>query len=277
LLIAHDLHQQRIQATRYLPDGAYSCPACSDAVVLKRGRVKVPHFAHQPGADCSASEPESVAHLRAKLFLAKEFRARGYRVEIEHICFGRRVDVAVWFLGKRGRAVAVAVEVQDSTIAVGLMKYRQAIDRQNGFLPTLWVFTSSRSHALLMAAARTDDHEARVPDDMRYVANRDKYGVPVVDGERGWLARAELDAVVRPEESRSWYERGEEVGFTTPARRLKSTKSVTVRSCTSELQGIWVPHRGGRHASVTFRPEAACPLSARPPLMAAIRADRLAS
>jgi hypothetical protein len=214
MLVARDPNRRRVEATRCLPDAAYTCPSCIESVILKRCRGRVPHFAHRPGFDCAASEPESVAHLRAKQFLAREFRSHGYHVELERSYPGRRIDVAAYFRGKDECDISVAVEVQDSKIGVELMKHQQEIDRHNGYLATLWVSTSHRARALLRAAARADDHEARVPDEMLHVAKRDKHGVAIVDGERGWLLRAHPAAVVRRGESRSWYrEDGDEVGL----------------------------------------------------------------
>jgi hypothetical protein len=42
---------------------SYSCPACGVPVVFKKGAVKVPHFAHLTGTNCSQ---ESIVHKTAK-------------------------------------------------------------------------------------------------------------------------------------------------------------------------------------------------------------------
>jgi hypothetical protein len=63
----------------------------------------------------------------------------------------------------------VAIEVQDSAIAVEEMKVRTRIDRRLGFLATLWVFTDKRARALLAVAQPPGEGkyiECRVPQEM---------------------------------------------------------------------------------------------------------------
>src|SRR5271156_4035586 len=44
----------------------YKCKWCDSAMVLKRGQIKIAHFAHKPNADCPYHKPESEMHLRMK-------------------------------------------------------------------------------------------------------------------------------------------------------------------------------------------------------------------
>lgn len=44
----------------------YRCPQCHDIVILKKGEVKRPHFAHKPTSECTG---ESVEHIVAKEWL----------------------------------------------------------------------------------------------------------------------------------------------------------------------------------------------------------------
>jgi hypothetical protein len=41
----------------------YFCPACGDTVILKKGEIKVPHFAHKVSDSCSQ---ETIIHITAK-------------------------------------------------------------------------------------------------------------------------------------------------------------------------------------------------------------------
>ena len=49
-------------------DGPFYCPGCKEQVILKRGSIKVPHFAHHPGSECvyEESPAESYEHGSAK-------------------------------------------------------------------------------------------------------------------------------------------------------------------------------------------------------------------
>jgi hypothetical protein len=222
LVAQHHPSGERVEATRDLAADAYYCPLCASAVILKRGRVKVAHFAHAPGAACDWAG-ESLRHRLAKRVLADCFRALGYNVELEepHPQVGRCVDVAVTMpTGHR-----IAVEVQDSKISVPEMKRRNRADLLSGFFGTVWVFTSNRAARLL--AAR-EDHEIRVPDEIRWVMNRYGLGVFVIDENAGRMWRCHFGQVVRPGESHEWYtEDGELTGVDHPDRTLKSTKTVS--------------------------------------------------
>ena len=45
----------------------YFCPACEQKLTLKRGKIKMPHFAHKPESNCSG---ETIKHQVAKLRVA---------------------------------------------------------------------------------------------------------------------------------------------------------------------------------------------------------------
>ena len=48
-------------------DYAYSCLACEEQLILKRGKIKTPHFAHKPESKCSG---ETIKHQVGKLRIA---------------------------------------------------------------------------------------------------------------------------------------------------------------------------------------------------------------
>lgn len=222
MLVAQRSSGGRVEAARTLAAGDYVCPICVAGVILKRGRVKVAHFAHTPASVCEGSR-ESLSHHLAKRVLADRFRAIGYAVELEepHAAVHRRVDVAVTVpSGHR-----VAVEVQDSAISVTEMKRRNNADRRSGFFGTVWVFTSRRAARLLAARA---DHEIRVPDEIRWVQDRYGKGVFVIDERAGRMWRCHFGRIVRPGEYHEWYDPdGELQSVDYPERTLKSTKTVS--------------------------------------------------
>lgn len=47
-------------------DGPFFCPECRNDVVLKKGAVKVPHFAHKPPVMCEYGRGESEQHRACK-------------------------------------------------------------------------------------------------------------------------------------------------------------------------------------------------------------------
>lgn len=222
MLVAQSTSGERIEAARDLPADAYVCPLCAGTVILKRGRVKVAHFAHAPGATCDQAG-ESLAHHLAKRVLADRFRSLGYTVELEepHLGVARRIDVAVTVpTGHR-----VAVEVQDSATSVAEMKRRNRADRRSGFFGTVWIFTSNRAARLL--TARQDD-EIRIRTRSGGFTAGMGQGVFVIDEGAGRLWRCQFGGIVRPSESYEWYtEDGDLDGVDFPDRALRSTKTVS--------------------------------------------------
>lgn len=74
MLIALNSAGELIDANRALP-GSYTCPICNRPVVLKKGKVKLPHFAHQTLKDCFmyTYKKETMAHIEGKYALYELF------------------------------------------------------------------------------------------------------------------------------------------------------------------------------------------------------------
>lgn len=202
MLIAHDENGARLIASRALPARrTYTCPSCGAGVVLKPGRVKIPHFAHAPGSDCPASG-EGVLHLMAKKALAEEFQAAGYEVAAEdaYPSHARRVDLAVsvpwWRTTPSGEPVAgkLSVEVQDSPISRETMYRRETIDTTYlGFESLTWIFIGSRAKPLLEAEV---GEEVRCSKDVLTIS-RPSFPVLCFDVEQHRLWSVELYPIRR--------------------------------------------------------------------------------
>ncbi|KRK72627.1 competence protein CoiA [Lacticaseibacillus nasuensis] len=80
--------------------GAFFCPQCGGALIIKNGQVLPAHFAHR-GHACTPSEPESPTHMRGKLWLAELGERLGYTVAMEQYYpeIQQRADV-VWTRGE---------------------------------------------------------------------------------------------------------------------------------------------------------------------------------
>lgn len=255
-MIVANLNGSPVEAERTLEKAPYACPWCGHPVTLKPGRVVIAHFAHAPGADCAAAQHEGKDHLAAKKVLARQFRSLGYGVRLEYpIQRVRRVDVAVAL----PTGHHVAVELQDSPIAVDEMKARMAIDRRYGFLATFWVWIGKRYQLLNQAAC---NREGRIPEEMRWLQNRlhvGLYGLPIdhADLETGGEypvppTRFAVGGTHR--EGNSWYgEGGEEMyssGYT--PKTIKSVGSQTVSFALEAREARY--HRPGNPDwTVTFR------------------------
>ncbi len=124
MLIACNRQGEVLAAEVEPQDGPFHCPECAEPVILKQGRVKVAHFAHYPGVDCtyaSTSEGESEEHLRAKQEIFQALlQVPGVRdVRLERSLQGVRPDVSCQINGEM-----VAIEVQLSRLSIGAIESR---------------------------------------------------------------------------------------------------------------------------------------------------------
>lgn len=62
-----------VAAVRASATAAYTCPGCGSPLILRRGEIRSPHFAHNSSHPCS---PETALHLGAKALVARIFRRR---------------------------------------------------------------------------------------------------------------------------------------------------------------------------------------------------------
>jgi len=107
----------RIEAADAERGPDYVCPNCERPLVLKKGAIKVHHFAHKPPFTCAWSSGETQAHLRAKSLLRDGFVGRGLRAEVEVSVLSeggdRRADVLVW---SKDESRTAAIEVQHTPL-----------------------------------------------------------------------------------------------------------------------------------------------------------------
>lgn len=102
-------------------EGPFACPACGLELTIRKGRIKVHHFAHKPPYNCSHGEGESEAHRKCKesiyLELAKVAHVEHLELEVN---FGAVVaDVFCYISG-----VPVAIEVQRSNLSIAQITAR---------------------------------------------------------------------------------------------------------------------------------------------------------
>lgn len=96
-------------------DGPFFCPECEEEVILKKGFIILPHFAHYPEASCSYGTGESEQHRRAKYEIYEALKAHpdvNY-LRVERYLKEVRPDVSFLWQGKW----RVAIEMQISAIS----------------------------------------------------------------------------------------------------------------------------------------------------------------
>jgi competence protein CoiA len=116
-------------------DGPFACPMCMCEVLVKKGRVKIHHFAHIPPTTCSYGQGESEEHRRAKLeiFEALSRNPKVFKLKLERPLMNVRPDISFYFNG-----VPIAIEVQISVLPLETIIRRTVAYEQKGIY-LLWV------------------------------------------------------------------------------------------------------------------------------------------
>ncbi|MBP1915666.1 competence protein CoiA [Lederbergia galactosidilytica] len=115
----------------------YYCPVCHEHLILKVGKIRIPHFAHKQFAKCSNSttEPESPRHLLGKKHLYHHYQRNGFDVYLEYYLpeIQQRPDLLV----KKGNHL-YAIEYQCSPLPRQRLMERNAGYRKLNILP-IWI------------------------------------------------------------------------------------------------------------------------------------------
>lgn len=122
MLVANDIAGNREIAWNTTKDkGPFSCPQCLAEVVLKKGEIKVHHFAHKPPFDCAYGSGETQKHLTVKRAIYEDLLGQPNctKCELERSLNGVRPDVSLYINGK-----PVAIEIQRSDIDIEIITQR---------------------------------------------------------------------------------------------------------------------------------------------------------
>src|SRR5215475_8649739 len=90
-------YRQNVAASdQWKSDGPFSCPLCVEETILKKGTMKVHHFAHKPPITCEYGRGETEQHRECKLTIYEGLRRhRRFRdVDIEKSMGTVRPDVS---------------------------------------------------------------------------------------------------------------------------------------------------------------------------------------
>jgi len=136
MLIAINENNQSVLAVEANKSTRYFCSACQGNVTLKRGEIKLAHFAHLSKATCDAfSEGETEEHLKGKLGLYQSLENQGMTVQMEAYLpeLKQRPDVLVTVNGMK-----IAIEFQCSPIPIDTIRSRTEGYLLNGYA-VMWV------------------------------------------------------------------------------------------------------------------------------------------
>ena len=116
----------------------YRCGGCNGALVLKKGRIVIHHFAHKPPTDCKWAKGETKAHLEAKKVVVDALKGRGLKANAEFVVDtlpgDRRADVMTW----RPDGQMVAIELQHTSISLDEIEKR-AFSYARASIAQMWI------------------------------------------------------------------------------------------------------------------------------------------
>ena len=127
MLYGCDDQDKRISAEDAERSGIYSCPVCGAKLVLKRGDINIPHFAHEKNSKCDSllENKMTLWHIQHQMYFGSDEREVILQADgVKHIA-----DV------KTGNVI---IEFQHSPISYDDFKERS--DFYRGFGTIIWVF-----------------------------------------------------------------------------------------------------------------------------------------
>jgi len=130
-MLVASLDGNPVEADVAIKGHEYMCPRCKETVILKQGRIVIPHFAHKAKDLCRYAVGETMAHYKAKLFFRDSFRMRGWTatIETEVDCLpgDRRADVLVTMPNQRKFAIELQhTKISDKEIEDRTFSYHRA-------------------------------------------------------------------------------------------------------------------------------------------------------
>ena len=107
---------QKVFASASIKEEApFSCPGCAGELVLRKGKIKIHHFAHKPPFNCSRGEGETEAHRHCKESIYQNLRTRP---NVSHIDVEADFGSVISDVYAIINGVPVAIEIQRSALSV---------------------------------------------------------------------------------------------------------------------------------------------------------------
>lgn len=115
---------------------SFYCPACNDKVIIKAGKVMIPHFAHQTKINCNLLQAgEGDYHYKGKLLLYEWLKKQQLDVSLEYYLsdIKQRPDILLKINNK-----VIAIEFQCAKIETNLIYERNQGYKKVNIIP-IWI------------------------------------------------------------------------------------------------------------------------------------------
>ena len=131
-------NNQKVFASRSeKSEGPFHCPGCKHELVLRKGRIKVHHFAHKPPYHyhCQRGEGESEAHRKCKESINNALSQYNHVTNLDvEVDFGSVIADVYCLINN----VPVAIEIQRSNLSVNEITARTSEYEKHGIY-VLWL------------------------------------------------------------------------------------------------------------------------------------------
>jgi competence protein CoiA len=193
-------------------DGPFYC-LCKRELILRKGQIKIHHFAHKPPYSCSRSQGETEAHRRCKQSI---YEALSKLNSVKQLDVEKDFDSAIADIFFSVNNIPIAIEIQRSSLSVNEIISRTKTYEKLGIY-VLWL-------ALFDEDLRKEKYSPKAWEKWChavyfgrvYYWQSDLTIIPIHFGEYQLYV-----------EESTWYENGEEQsagGYHKPSRRYKKTK-----------------------------------------------------
>ena len=116
-------------------DGPFYCNGCQQELLLRKGRIKVHHFAHKPPIQCKNGQGESEAHHKCKQAIYNNLLTMPNVANLDvEVDFGEVVADVFCLINN----IPVAIEVQRSNLSVNNITSRTVAYEKLG-INVLWL------------------------------------------------------------------------------------------------------------------------------------------
>ena len=122
-------HKKVFASQSQKDEGPFYCYGCGGELVLRKGRIKIHHFAHKPPYNCTIGEGETEAHRECKISIYNSLsnQPNVTQLELEKNLGDAVPDIYCFINGH-----PVAIEIQRSNISVDSITSRTIIYEKLG-------------------------------------------------------------------------------------------------------------------------------------------------
>lgn len=113
----------------------FFCPACGEEVILKKGRVRIHHFAHWKNSSCFYGQGETELHrvVKTNLYNAMLISPEYKQVELE-----KNLKIAIPDIFCMIKGVKIAIEIQKTSLSQNEL-IRRTVRYTNMGIAVLWI------------------------------------------------------------------------------------------------------------------------------------------